>query len=163
MLRTVLDSNVVLAADRASNPLSPNKEIINRWSLGEFIWLVTADIVAEYAEKLLDKGNAASEVEAFIAELFLLAECVEIRFFHFRHYPVDAIRGRSWPGRSCFTPALIRSPLSPKPRMASNIELRDQSFVRMAAVRPSERSGSSTEAPTDQGLSQPTHFNRLPQ
>ena len=49
MLRTVLDSNVVLAADRASNPLSPNKEIINRWSLGEFIWLVTADIVAEYA------------------------------------------------------------------------------------------------------------------
>ncbi len=90
MLRTVLDSNVVLAADRASNPLSPNKEIINRWSLGEFIWLVTADIVAEYAGKLLDKGNAASEVEAFIAELFLLAECVEIRFFHFRHYPVDA-------------------------------------------------------------------------
>lgn len=90
MLRTVLDSNVVLAADRASNPLSPNKEIIKRWSLGEFIWLVTADIVAEYAEKLLDKGNAASEIEAFIAELFLLAECVEIRFFHFRHYPVDA-------------------------------------------------------------------------
>ena len=80
MLRTVLDSNVVLAADRASNPLSPNKEIINRWSLGEFIWLVTADIVAEYAEKLLDKGNAASEVETFIAELLLLAKCVEIRF-----------------------------------------------------------------------------------
>ena len=90
MLRTVLDSNVVLAADRASNPLSPNKEIINRWALGEFVWLVTADIAAEYAEKLLDKGNAASEVEDFIAELFLLAECVEIRFFHFRHYPVDA-------------------------------------------------------------------------
>ena len=90
MLRAVLDSNVVLAADGAANPLSPNKEIISRWSAGEFIWLVTADIAAEYAEKLLDKGNASSEVEAFIAGLFLLAECVEIRFFHFRHYPVDS-------------------------------------------------------------------------
>ena len=90
MLRAVLDSNVVLAADGATNPLSPNKEIISRWSEGEFIWLVTADIAAEYAEKLLDKGNASSEVEAFIAGLFLLAECIEIRFFHFRHYPVDS-------------------------------------------------------------------------
>lgn len=90
MLRVVLDSNVVLAADGAANPLSPNKEIINRWSVGEFIWLVTADIAAEYAEKLLDKGNAPSEVEAFISGLFLLAESVEIRFFHFRHYPVDS-------------------------------------------------------------------------
>lgn len=90
MLRVVLDSNVVLAADGAANPLSLNKEIINRWSVGEFIWLVTADIAAEYAEKLLDKGNAPSEVEAFISGLFLLAESVEIRFFHFRHYPVDS-------------------------------------------------------------------------
>lgn len=89
-MRAVLDRNVVLAADGATNPLSPNKEIISRWSVGEFIWLVTADIAAEYAEKLLDKGNASSEVEAFIAGLFLLAECIEIRFFHFRHYPVDS-------------------------------------------------------------------------
>jgi predicted nucleic acid-binding protein len=90
MLRAVLDTNVVLAADAAANPLSPNKEIINLWSVGEFIWLITADIAAEYAEKLLDKGIAVSEVEAFTAGLFLLAECVEIRFFHFRHYPVDS-------------------------------------------------------------------------
>jgi len=90
MLRAVLDSNVVLAANGATNPLSPNKEVINRWAVGEFIWLVTADIAAEYAEKLLDRGKAPSEVEAFITGLFLLAECVEIRFFHFRHYPVDS-------------------------------------------------------------------------
>lgn len=90
MLRAVLDSNVVIAAEGAANPLSPNKEIISRWSRGEFTWLITADIAAEYAEKLLDKGNAPSDVEAFIAGLFLLAECVEIRFFHFRHYPVDS-------------------------------------------------------------------------
>ena len=90
MFRAVLDTNVVLAADGASNPLSPNLEVINRWALGEFVWLVTADIAAEYAEKLLEKGNSASEVEAFITGLFLSAEYVEIRFFHFRHYPVDA-------------------------------------------------------------------------
>lgn len=90
MLRAVLDTNVVLAADRATNPLSPNKEILSRWANREFTWLVTADIAAEYAEKLLEKGNAPEPVEAFITRLFLLTELVEIRFFHFRHYPVDS-------------------------------------------------------------------------
>ena len=90
MLRAVLDSNVVLAAHGASNPLSPNKEIVQRWSVGEFIWLVTADVAAEYAEKLLDQGQSPQKVEDFITGLFLLAGCIEIRFFHFRHYPVDS-------------------------------------------------------------------------
>ena len=90
MLRAVLDTNVVLAADRSINPLSPNKEIINRWANREFSWLVTEDIAAEYAEKLLEMGNAPVEVEAFITGLFLLADRIEIRFFHFRHYPVDS-------------------------------------------------------------------------
>ena len=90
MWRAVLDTNVVLAADRATNHLSPNKEIVSRWANREFTWLVTDDIAAEYAEKLLEKGNAPAEVEAFITGLFLLADRVEIRFFHFRHYPVDS-------------------------------------------------------------------------
>ncbi len=90
MLRAVLDTNVVLAADRASNLLSPNKEILGRWANREFTWLVTGDIAAEYVEKLLEKGNAPEAVEAFITRLFLVAELVEIRFYHFRHYPVDA-------------------------------------------------------------------------
>ena len=90
MYRAVLDTNVVLAADRTSNPLSPNKEIISRWANGEFIWLVTDDIAGEYVEKLLEKGNNTDEVEAFVTGLFLLAERVQIRFFHFRHYPVDS-------------------------------------------------------------------------
>ena len=90
MYRAVLDTNVVLAPDRTSNPLSPNKEIIGRWANGEFIWLVTDDIAGEYVEKLLEKGNNTDEVEAFVTGLFLLAERVQIRFFHFRHYPVDS-------------------------------------------------------------------------
>lgn len=64
--RAVLDTNVVLAADRASTPQSPNREIINRWAAGEFIWLITDDIAAEYTEKLLEKGNDPIEVEAFV-------------------------------------------------------------------------------------------------
>jgi len=90
MWRAVLDTNVVLAANRSINPLSPNRDILHHWSKGEFVWLVTDDIAGEYAEKLLDKGNDPSEVEAFLTGLFLLADRVEIRFFHFRHYPVDS-------------------------------------------------------------------------
>lgn len=56
MLRAVLDTNVVLAADRSPNAASPNKEIINRWANREFSWLVTEDIAAEFAEKLLERG-----------------------------------------------------------------------------------------------------------
>ena len=90
MFRAVLDTNLVLAAHKSSNPQSPNREIIERWMNGEFTWLISEDIAAEYAEKLLEKGKEPSLVESFITELFLLAETVEIRFIHFRHYPIDS-------------------------------------------------------------------------
>lgn len=79
----------MLAADLTANPSSPNREILNRWRKGEFFWLISEDIAAEYAEKLLERGNSPASVKAFLEELFMLAETVEIRFFHFRHYPVD--------------------------------------------------------------------------
>jgi putative PIN family toxin of toxin-antitoxin system len=90
MLRAVLDTNVVLAAELSCGPQSPNREIMKRWLRGEFTWLVTEDVTAEYAEKLLAKGKPPLLVEEFLTELLLLAETVEIRFFHFRHYPVDS-------------------------------------------------------------------------
>jgi len=90
MLRAVLDTNVVLAARRATHPQSPNVEILARWQAGEFIWLVTDDIINEYIEKLLKMGKSAEEVEAFIEDVILLAEEVLIRFFHLRHYPSDS-------------------------------------------------------------------------
>ena len=90
MLRAVLDTNLVLAAHKSIAPQSPNRQIIERWLRGEFTWLISEDIAAEYAEKLLEKGKPVPAVEAFITELFLLAESVDIRFFHFRHYPVDS-------------------------------------------------------------------------
>lgn len=47
------------------------------------------DIAIEYAEKLLVAGRDCERIESFLANVFLLAEFTEIRFFHFRHYPVD--------------------------------------------------------------------------
>ena len=44
MLRSVLDTNVVLAAKLSGHPQSPNAEIITRWMAGEFIWLVSDDV-----------------------------------------------------------------------------------------------------------------------
>ena len=90
MLRAVLDTNLVLSAHKSKSPQGPNREIIERWLRGEFTWLISHDIVAEYTEKLLEKGKPLEIVESFISELFLLAETVDIRFYHFRHYPVDS-------------------------------------------------------------------------
>jgi putative PIN family toxin of toxin-antitoxin system len=89
MLRAVLDTNVVLAAKRSVQPQSPNAEIITRWIAGEFVWLVSEDVVTEYAEKLLEKGIDPLKVEKFVADLLQFGEEVPIRFFHFQHYPVD--------------------------------------------------------------------------
>ena len=89
MLRAVLDTNVVLAAKRTMHPQSPNAEIITRWMAGEFVWLVSEDVLTEYVEKLLEKGIDPLKVERLVADLFQYGEEVPIRFFHFQHYPVD--------------------------------------------------------------------------
>lgn len=90
MLRAVLDTNVVLAAKRSANPASPNAEIVERWINGGFVWLVTDDVLSEYAQKLLEKGINAQVAEQFLADLIIYGEEVSIRYFHFQHYPVDA-------------------------------------------------------------------------
>ena len=88
-LRAVLDTNVVLAAKRSTGTTSPNTEISERWQRREFIFLHSLDTLAEYAEKLLQHGIPAIEVEAFLRRISRHGELVSIRVFHFRHYPVD--------------------------------------------------------------------------
>ncbi len=90
MNRAVLDTNVVLAAERSGNVASPNREIMERWRAGQFLWLYSADIVLEYIEKLLAHGIAESDVRRLVRALGVLEERVEINFFHLRRYPSDA-------------------------------------------------------------------------
>jgi predicted nucleic acid-binding protein len=88
--RSVLDTNVVLAGKRTAHPSSPNREIIERWLLGEFTLLYSLDLLHEYAEKLTEHGIPDSEIEEFFRAFGRLAEEVWIESFHLRHYPVDA-------------------------------------------------------------------------
>lgn len=88
--RAVLDTNVVLAAQRANDPASPNREILGRWKSAEFVLLYSADMVIEYAEKLLEHGFSESEVRSYLALVRLLGERVNITFFHVRNYPPDS-------------------------------------------------------------------------
>lgn len=74
MLRAVLDTNVVLAAKRSTHPQSPNAEILTRWIAGEFAWLVSEDVVTEYADKLLEKGIDPVKVEHLVADLLQYGE-----------------------------------------------------------------------------------------
>lgn len=89
-LQAVLDTNVLLAAQRSSHPSSPNVEILERWQRREFTFLYSLDTLTEYTEKLLQHGFSSADVEAFITLLARHGEAVPIVFFHFRHYPVDA-------------------------------------------------------------------------
>lgn len=90
MLRAVLDTNVVLAAERSREPASPNREIMARWRRGEFTLLYSADIALEYAEMLEEHGIAEADLRRFLRVLGILGERIEIRFYHLRSYPVDA-------------------------------------------------------------------------
>jgi predicted nucleic acid-binding protein len=90
MLRAVLDTNVVLAAERSREPASPNREIMTRWRRGKFTLLYSADIALEYAEMLEEHGIEEADLRKFLRTLGILGERVEIRFYHLRNYPVDA-------------------------------------------------------------------------
>ena len=89
MIRAVLDTTVAVAAGKSSSTSSPNREIIARWIRGEFILLISRDIAAEYALKLRERGVDESTIVSFLRQIALLAETVDIKAFHFRHYPID--------------------------------------------------------------------------
>lgn len=89
MIRAVLDTTVAVAAGKSHSSSSPNREIIDRWLQGEFTLLLSKDIAAEYATKLRERGVGDHAILTFLRQLALLAEIVDIKFFHFRHYPID--------------------------------------------------------------------------
>jgi predicted nucleic acid-binding protein len=89
VIRAVLDTNIAVASGKSSANSSPNREIISRWIQGQFKLLISRDIAAEYALKLRERGVDESTIVEFLTHLALLADIVEIKFFHFRHYPID--------------------------------------------------------------------------
>lgn len=89
MIRAVLDTTVAVAAGKSPSTSSPNREIIARWLRGEFTLIISRDIAAEYALKLRERGVDESTIVAFLRQIALLAEIVDIKHFHFRHYPID--------------------------------------------------------------------------
>ena len=88
--RAVLDSNVLVAARRSSQPQSPNRELIDRWQANEYTLLYSRDTLHEYAEKLLAVSVNRADAVALVALISALGEAVEIEFFHLPHYPADA-------------------------------------------------------------------------
>jgi len=88
--RAVLDTNVILAAHHSRSPASPGVEILDRWERGEFVLLYTADVITEYAEKLIEAGAPQAATDRFLSAIALNGTFVLIEFFHFCHYPEDA-------------------------------------------------------------------------
>ncbi len=89
-LRAVLDTNVILASQRSPSPESPGREILDRWQAGQFTFLLSADTLAEYAEKMLEHRIPESQIVRLLRLLARHGEMISIIYFHLRHYPVDA-------------------------------------------------------------------------
>ena len=60
------------------------------WAEGRFDLLFSDDTLNEYAEKLIERGFAHTEVMHFIKQVIRLGEEISIAFFHLRHYPADS-------------------------------------------------------------------------
>ncbi len=88
-LRSVPDTNVLLAAKIGSGPTSPNAEYFERWTKGEFTLLYSADTYLEYVEKLIDKELPEPIIKSFLRALMELGVEVFVEHYHLPVYPVD--------------------------------------------------------------------------
>ncbi len=53
-LRVVPDTNIFIAAQKSTNPSSPNKEFFERWQQAGFDLLFSDDTLHEYVENYLN-------------------------------------------------------------------------------------------------------------
>lgn len=89
MLRAVLDTNVLLASQKSKGERSPNAEILLRSRAGDFTLLCSDDMLLEYVEKLVAHDIPDPQIVELVRYFQSIAEWITIRYFHFRHYPVD--------------------------------------------------------------------------
>ncbi len=89
-LRTVPDTNILLASRIRAAPNSPNAEFFARWRKDEFAVLYSWDTLREYIEKLREKGISEHLTKGFVRNLVENGVRVHIDHFHLPVYPVDA-------------------------------------------------------------------------
>lgn len=78
LLRAVFDTNVIIAALKSKNPDSPTVELLKRWRNDEFILLYADDLLLEYREKFITRNIDAALRIAFLANLDVLGERIEL-------------------------------------------------------------------------------------
>jgi len=88
-LRTVPDTNVLLASQLRAGPTSPNKEYFDRWRRDEFSVLYSWDTLREYVDKLRDKAIADHLIKGLIRGFVENGTRMPIEHFHLPVYPVD--------------------------------------------------------------------------
>ena len=88
-LKSVPDTNVLLAAKMSKGPTSPNCEYIERWKHAEFKLLYSLDTYLEYIEKIIEKGLAEDVIRSFLRALMELGDEVFVEHYHLPAYPVD--------------------------------------------------------------------------
>ena len=76
--RVVLDTNIFVAAHTSKNPRSPNKELIQRWLLGQFDLLYSQVMLEEMVNKLKEKQISQGLIIELVANLIHLAKRVEV-------------------------------------------------------------------------------------
>ncbi len=89
-LRSVPDTNVLLASKMTPGSGSSNREYFERWQNEEFTVLFSADTLHEYLRKLRQKGLSEESIREFLQAILEAGVEVDIGFYHLRKYPVDA-------------------------------------------------------------------------
>jgi predicted nucleic acid-binding protein len=87
--RIVPDTNVVIASRKSPSPLSPSREILDRWTKGEFDLLYSLDTIIEYVRKCRETGISAEDSRALLTDFTTLGILVTVSSFHERVYPAD--------------------------------------------------------------------------
>ncbi len=89
-MKTVPDTNILLASRMRPGSSSPNREYFDRWKNGEFTVLYSPDTQHEYLKKLREKGLPEKTIRDFLRALLEAGAEVYIEFYHLPRYPVDS-------------------------------------------------------------------------
>lgn len=81
LLRAVLDTNILLASQLTRSVLSPNRELLQRFSAGDFLCLYSDDVIDEYLRKLTEHGIEEAIIISLVAAFVALGTAVPIEFF----------------------------------------------------------------------------------